>query len=301
MTSPPADVPRGELILYQTQDGRTRIECCVEDETIWLTRALMAELFQKDVRTINEHLVNLDDEGGLDREATIRRFRIVRTEGNRSVSREGTWTARLAKGSPVSRLVPASVRLARRAPRANVGAVVAPFVSPSAIQRGSSGGGQTAPRCSARCFARHMRSSVSASTSAASSIRRSTSARRSSRAALGSAASNGGAWSMRPPLRLPSRRQSSAFRDGSRLLSASRTHVTAEPSTVAGQLESASLSRRARPKFSESHCERPRRTVRASEPVPIPFTESVRRRRRTRSPLFGAKPQTCPRPGSEPQ
>lgn len=48
----------------------------------------MAELFQKDVRTIHEHLVNIYDEGELDREATIRRFRIVRTEGNRSVSRE---------------------------------------------------------------------------------------------------------------------------------------------------------------------------------------------------------------------
>lgn len=83
-----ADTPKGELILYQTEDGRTRIECRFEGETIWLTQALMAELFQKDVRTINEHLVNVYDEGELTREATIRRYRIVRTEGNRSVSRE---------------------------------------------------------------------------------------------------------------------------------------------------------------------------------------------------------------------
>lgn len=138
---------------------------------------------------------------------------------------------------------------ARRAKR-QLGALVALATDPSAIQRRSSGGGQTAPRCSARCFARHMRSSVSASTSAASSIRRSTSARRSSRAALGSAASNGGAWAMHPPLSLPSRRQSSAFRDSSRPLSGFRTHATLDPSTVAGQLESASLSRRARLKFS---------------------------------------------------
>lgn len=82
------DTPKGELILYQTEDGRTRIECRFEGETIWLTQALMAELFQKDVRTINEHLVNIYDEGELTREATIRRYRIVRTEGNRSVSRE---------------------------------------------------------------------------------------------------------------------------------------------------------------------------------------------------------------------
>jgi hypothetical protein len=82
------DAPKSELILYQTEDGRTRIECRFEGDTIWLTQALMAELFQKDVRTINEHLVNIYDEGELLREATIRRHRIVRTEGNRSVSRE---------------------------------------------------------------------------------------------------------------------------------------------------------------------------------------------------------------------
>lgn len=176
---------------------------------------------------------------------------------------------------------PGPVPLARRAPCANVSAVVALSTDPSGTQRPGSGGAQTAPRCSARCFARHMRSSVSASTSAASSIRRSTSARRSSRAGLESAASNGGAWSMRPPLRLPSARQSSAFRDSSRPLSGSRTHATVEPSTVTGQREAASLSRRARSKFSESHCERPRRTVRTSEPV------------RFRSPRAFAKRAAC--------
>jgi hypothetical protein len=72
---------------------------------------------------------------------------------------------------------------------------------------------------------------------------------------------------MRPPLRLPSQRQSSAFRDSSRLLSASGAHATEEASVVSGQRESASLSRRAHPKFSESHCERARKTVRTSEPV----------------------------------
>jgi hypothetical protein len=81
-------MPKGELILYQTEDGRTRIECRFEGETIWLTQALMAELFQKDVRTINEHLVNIYDEGELGREATIRKLRMVRTEGKREVARE---------------------------------------------------------------------------------------------------------------------------------------------------------------------------------------------------------------------
>ena len=55
---------------------------------LWLSQALIAELFQKDVRTINEHLVNIFDEGELNREATIRKFRIVRNEGRREVTRE---------------------------------------------------------------------------------------------------------------------------------------------------------------------------------------------------------------------
>lgn len=76
-----------ELVLYRTEDGRTRIQCRFEEGTIWLSQERMAELFQKDVRTINEHLQNIFDEGELAPEATIRRFRIVRTEGNRSVTR----------------------------------------------------------------------------------------------------------------------------------------------------------------------------------------------------------------------
>jgi hypothetical protein len=78
----------GEIILYQTEDGRTRIQCRFEGETIWLTQKLMAELFQKDVRTINEHVQNVFEEGELQRGATIRKFRIVQPEGARSVERE---------------------------------------------------------------------------------------------------------------------------------------------------------------------------------------------------------------------
>jgi len=79
--------PTGEFLLYQTEDGRTRVECRFADKTLWLSQALMAELYQKDVRTINEHLRNIFDEGELDAEATIRKFRIVRREGTRDVAR----------------------------------------------------------------------------------------------------------------------------------------------------------------------------------------------------------------------
>ncbi|PIQ13545.1 MAG: hydroxyacid dehydrogenase [Hydrogenophilales bacterium CG_4_9_14_3_um_filter_59_35] len=81
-------LPQSEFILYQTEDGRTRIQCRFENETLWLSQALIAELFQKDVRTINEHLGNIFGEGELSRTATIRKFRIVRQEGARAVARE---------------------------------------------------------------------------------------------------------------------------------------------------------------------------------------------------------------------
>src|SRR5450759_2225995 len=80
--------PSSSLILYQTEDGQTRVQCRFEDESIWLTQALISELFQKDLRTINEHLQNIYSEAELEREATIRKFRIVRWEGSRQVARE---------------------------------------------------------------------------------------------------------------------------------------------------------------------------------------------------------------------
>ena len=51
--------PQSSLILYRTEDGQTRIECRFEEETLWLPQSLIAELYQKDVRTINEHLTNI--------------------------------------------------------------------------------------------------------------------------------------------------------------------------------------------------------------------------------------------------
>jgi hypothetical protein len=81
------DAPKGELILYQTEDGRTRIECRFEGETVWLTQALMAELFQTTPQNITQHLREIYTEGELDEEATCKPFLQVRTEGARQVSR----------------------------------------------------------------------------------------------------------------------------------------------------------------------------------------------------------------------
>ena len=81
-------LPNSEIILYQTEDGRTRIQCRFENETLWLTQALISELFQVTVPTVNEHLKGICAEGELAAGATFRKFRIVRTEGKREVARE---------------------------------------------------------------------------------------------------------------------------------------------------------------------------------------------------------------------
>lgn len=78
---------QGEIVLYQTEDGHTRLEVRLVDETVWLPQKLMAELFQVTVPTINEHVANIFAEGELQPGATIRKFRIVQTEGARQVGR----------------------------------------------------------------------------------------------------------------------------------------------------------------------------------------------------------------------
>ena len=78
----------GHIEIFQTEDGQNRIEIRLSQDTLWLSQAQMAELFDKDVRTINEHIRNVFAEGELDRKATIRKFRIVRQEGARQVARE---------------------------------------------------------------------------------------------------------------------------------------------------------------------------------------------------------------------
>jgi hypothetical protein len=85
---PEHEPPQSSIILYQTEDGRTRIQCRFDQETIWLTQALMAELFQIGVNTVNHHLRAIYDDGELQRAATIRQYRIVRFEGARQVTSE---------------------------------------------------------------------------------------------------------------------------------------------------------------------------------------------------------------------
>jgi hypothetical protein len=88
MRDPDEATPASDLILYQTEDGRTRIQCRFEEENLWLSQAQIGDLYQKDVKTINEHLLNIYEEKELAEISTIRKFRIVRIEGKREVARE---------------------------------------------------------------------------------------------------------------------------------------------------------------------------------------------------------------------
>jgi hypothetical protein len=76
-----------EFLIFTAQAGEQSIEARYQDETVWLSQKLMAELFAVDVRTISEHLKNILATGEVRPEATIRNFRIVQTEGTRQVSR----------------------------------------------------------------------------------------------------------------------------------------------------------------------------------------------------------------------
>ncbi|MGH7451940.1 MAG: virulence RhuM family protein, partial [bacterium] len=70
-----------QILLYRAEDGKTQIQVKLQDETVWLTQAQMAELFQKNVRTINEHIKNIFKEGELEENSVIRNFRITAADG----------------------------------------------------------------------------------------------------------------------------------------------------------------------------------------------------------------------------
>ena len=76
-----------ELIIYQSEDGKTRIETRLEGETVWLTQAHLAELFQTTQQNVSLHIQNIYDEGELIPEATYKDFLLVRREGERDVQR----------------------------------------------------------------------------------------------------------------------------------------------------------------------------------------------------------------------
>jgi hypothetical protein len=78
-----------EIIIYQSEEGTTKVEVRMEGETVWLTLNQLVELFQKAKSTISEHIKNIFEEGELPfNEATVRKFRTVQNEGERTVERD---------------------------------------------------------------------------------------------------------------------------------------------------------------------------------------------------------------------
>ena len=77
-----------QIIIYQSEDGETRIEVKFTGETVWLSQQQMADLFQSSRSNVVEHIKHIYEEGELDEESTCRTFRQVRQEGNRQVTRE---------------------------------------------------------------------------------------------------------------------------------------------------------------------------------------------------------------------
>lgn len=72
---------QSQILIYQADDNKTRLEVKLQDETVWLTQKQMADLFQKDVRTINEHIQNVFEEAELAEKSVIRKFRITAADG----------------------------------------------------------------------------------------------------------------------------------------------------------------------------------------------------------------------------
>lgn len=79
---------QGEIVIYQTDNGTTKIDVRFVNETVWLTQQQMAELFKSSRSNIVEHIQHIYEEGELDENSTCRKFRQVQTEGSREVTRE---------------------------------------------------------------------------------------------------------------------------------------------------------------------------------------------------------------------
>ncbi|MBO7419528.1 MAG: virulence RhuM family protein, partial [Spirochaetaceae bacterium] len=78
---------KGEIVIYQIEDGTTKLSVNLQDETVWLSLEQMAELFQRDKSTISRHIKNVFEEGELQQASTVANFATVQKEGEREVER----------------------------------------------------------------------------------------------------------------------------------------------------------------------------------------------------------------------
>jgi prophage maintenance system killer protein len=85
------DTPKGNIAIYQSEDGEICINAKIEDESIWLTQQMMVDLFQSSKANINEHISNIFNECELEKIQTVRNFRTVQKEGSKNVERNITY------------------------------------------------------------------------------------------------------------------------------------------------------------------------------------------------------------------
>ena len=81
------EAAKGQFLLYKAEDGKIKIDVRLEDETVWLTQQMMAELFQTTRQNVSQHIFNMYEEGELVSDATDKKFLSVRQEGSREVKR----------------------------------------------------------------------------------------------------------------------------------------------------------------------------------------------------------------------
>ena len=80
----------GEIMIYQANDGLTHIEVKLEDDTVWLTQAQLTELYQTSKSNVSEHIKHIFEEGELDKESVVRKFRTTVRRSNRHISTQST-------------------------------------------------------------------------------------------------------------------------------------------------------------------------------------------------------------------
>lgn len=78
----------GNIVVYVDDNGKPQVDVRFQDEMVWLTQAQLVELYQSSKANVSEHIKNIFNEGELDQSATVRKFRTVRTEGDRQVERK---------------------------------------------------------------------------------------------------------------------------------------------------------------------------------------------------------------------
>ncbi len=87
----PGDLDRGEILLYESEEGKEKVNVRLAGETVWLTLNQMAEVFDRDKSVISRHLRKIYKSGELEKEATVAKNATVQVEGQRSVTRKIEW------------------------------------------------------------------------------------------------------------------------------------------------------------------------------------------------------------------